>query len=268
MILFINLLITLCTLKVISLFFGNEIGFSVIGLSFILIKFIFNGTYKNKFINDYLDFVRSTWVIFGVVFLVRGLIFQPFIIPSDSMNPKIVAGDVVLVNQLLNKYDNGDVVVFHYPLNRSTYFIKRIIGKPGDELEITESNIKLNGKVISKKYFTEDIYVATQNNSEINKTKKIEKENVVVYNEILGKNEYNIYESKFKHKLYDVNALQPRALSNKNCDYTLSKMKCKLPEGYYFMMGDNRDHSGDSRYFGLVHKSDLVGKYLFTMFNF
>ncbi len=185
-----------------------------------------------------IEFIASMAPVLGVVLLLRSFIVEPFQIPSKSMVPNLLVGDFILVNKFAyglrlpvlryKLYDfgmpeRGDVMVF-FPPHDDRYFIKRLIGLPGDEVRIIEGVVYINGRQIPQK-ISRDIATA----------------NHIIMNERLAESEHKVQKR-----------LVPTRLS---FNYTAI-----VPEGHYFMMGDNRDNSSDSRVWGPVPEDRLVGK--------
>lgn len=192
-----------------------------------------------------IDYARSFFPILLIVFLLRAFLFEPFRIPSGSLEPTLLAGDFILVNKfnyglrlplLHNKIFNnnepqrGDIMVFRWPPNPSVNFIKRVIGLPGDQISYVNKELFVNGERIPQEYLNEHLTL-DENGSE---WKAIEKEE-----NLLG----------VKHKIYIDQGKQSR-------DYNY----ITVPHGMYFVMGDNRDDSADSRYWGFVPEKNIVGK--------
>jgi signal peptidase I len=201
------------------------------------------------------------------VFVLRSFLFEPFKIPSGSMMPTLLVGDLILVNKfqyglrlpVINTKitegsppQRGDVMVFRYPPKPSLDYIKRVVGIPGDEVAYLNKRLTINGQVIQTvavpEFFDED-------------TMRYFKQ----YEETLGGH---------RHKLLnddDRPAFIPGAddfVFKQNCRYSVEGVVCKVPAGHYFMMGDNRDNSLDSRYWGFVPDKNIVGQAFFIWMNF
>ncbi len=195
------------------------------------------------------DFSKSFFPILLIVVIVRSFIAEPFRIPSGSMIPTLKIGDFILVkkyaygvrlpvihNKILevNKPERGDVVVFRYPPQPEVNYIKRLIGLPGDTIEwSSDKKLTINGKAL--KYQPLEGYSLK---GDSNKVIKVSQESETLPNGVT-------------HKLI----LYPQGTR---------AGKWKVPEGYYFMMGDNRDNSRDSRFWGFVPEANLVGKASFV----
>ena len=216
----------------------------------------------------WLDWTAGLFPVILIVFLLRSFLFEPFKIPSGSMIPTLLVGDLILVNKfhygvrlpVINKkiIDNnpvqrGDVMVFRYPVDPRLDYIKRVVGLPGDEISYLNQKLMLNGQpveTVSKgEFYDEDaLRYAPQ------------------FSEKLGDVQHNILVEPKRQSYYGPDPKQfPMA---ENCRYTPEGVTCKVPAGHYFMMGDNRDNSQDSRYWGFVPDQNIVGKAFFVWMNF
>lgn len=192
-----------------------------------------------------IDYSRSFFPILLIVFALRSFLFEPFRIPSASLEPTLLTGDFILVNKFhyglrlpvihkkvleINQPKRGDIMVFRWPPNPSINFIKRVIGLPGDHISYINRELLINGEKIPQTWL-ENV--------------KIKDESGVIW-DALKKQEslFNV-----KHDIYLIPAKESR-------DYH----EIIVPEGMYFVMGDNRDDSADSRYWGLVPESNIIGK--------
>lgn len=190
------------------------------------------------------DYCRSLFPVFLIVFLIRSFIGEPFKIPSGSMLPGFKIGDYLIVNKFawgvrfpvwdkvlipVSKPKRGDVVIFHFPVDTKVDFIKRVIGVPGDKISYINKRLFVNGKPVPTKLIDHQIL---QSDSPTNA--------VEVNQEIADGHVYQV-----------ANMPWLPAWSFKNVT---------VPKGHYFVMGDNRDNSEDSRYWGFVPYSYLVGK--------
>ncbi len=188
---------------------------------------------------DIVEFFSSIFLILFVVLLIRSFVVEPFRIPSGSMIPTLLVGDFILVkkyeyglrlpltNQIIfdNKIpDYGDVIVFQYPENKRINYIKRVIGLPGDTIKYINKTIFINGNKLPK--------IRSNNNHMISADPE------TIFTEDNGIKEYDI-------------------LVNPGIGNTFSYT---IPKDNYFVLGDNRDNSNDSRYWGTVHKDNLIGE--------
>ncbi|APW36977.1 signal peptidase I [Rhodoferax koreense] len=215
----------------------------------------------------WLDWTAGLFPVILIVFLLRSFLFEPFKIPSGSMIPTLLVGDLILVNKfhygirlpVLNtkitegtKPQRGDVMVFRYPPKPSLDYIKRVVGVPGDEVAYLNKRLTINGQAVPTtsvpEFFDED-------------TMRYFKQ----YEEQLGGQPHRLLNDDERP------AFVPGVDDfpfKQNCRYTVEGVTCKVPEGQYFMMGDNRDNSLDSRYWGFVPDKNIVGKAFFIWMNF
>ena len=215
----------------------------------------------------WLDWTAGLFPVILVVFLLRSFLFEPFKIPSGSMIPTLLIGDLILVNKyhygvrlpVINKKiianhdpQRGDVMVFRYPVDTSVDYIKRVVGVPGDEVAYLNKKLTINGKPVETTplpdYYDEDSLRYSQQ-----------------WREKLGEVSHDIL----------TNSDRPPGIvpfdgfPNKDaCRYSAEGVVCKVPAGQYFMMGDNRDNSQDSRYWGFVPDENIVGRAFFVWMNF
>ncbi len=198
------------------------------------------------------EYSRAFFQIFLIVLVIRSAIIEPFRIPSGSMMPTLLIGDFILVNKfsygirlpVINKKiidigepKKGDVVVFRYPKDESVDYIKRVVAVPGDTLNYKNKTLIINGK--PQKQVQLGIYNGTGSGE--NMTGTLERV------EVIGNVEHSIL----------VNQLYPDFPPG--CQM-LSSGTITVPDGYYFVMGDNRDNSNDSRCWGFVPEQNLAGK--------
>ena len=186
-----------------------------------------------------IEFLASLGPIFGLVLVLRSFVLEPFQIPSKSMVPTLKVGDFIVVNKwtyglrlpvLRNKFfdvgspQRGDVVVF-FPPHESRYFIKRLVGLPGDKISIINGTLFVNNEMIEQ----------TISDIEPGNSRS------VVMSEKLGIKQFAIQKN-----------LRPSRLSQ--------NFSATVPKDHFFMIGDNRDNSSDSRIWGPVPKDRIVGK--------
>ena len=189
-----------------------------------------------------LDFSRSFFPVILIVLLLRSFLVEPFRIPSGSMIPTLLVGDFILVNKFafglrdpvfhykfvkLSEPQRGDIVVFRYPLDPSKDFIKRVIGLPGDHIEYHDKILSINDQVMPLE--PTGVYTAPDGTSWVAQR----------FSEKLGPVEHSVL----------INPARPA----EGYEFT-------VPAGQYFVMGDNRDGSDDSRRWGTVPEQNLVGR--------
>ena len=213
---------------------------------------------KNSFFGN----LKSIFIAIFIALLIRSFIFEPFNIPSGSMKPNLLVGDFIFVSKYsygFSKHslpfsiplipgkifsdtpERGDVVVFKTPENNRTDYIKRVIGLPGDKIEIKNGIIFINGSEILRKKLSD--FIDTDNNTS--------NKRVRMYNEYFFNKEINILD------ITDNGIADNTQLFN-------------VPENHFFVMGDNRDNSQDSRFIstvGFIPYENLVGKAQFIFFS-
>jgi signal peptidase I len=226
----------------------------------------------------WLDWTAGLFPVIAVVFVLRSFLFEPFKIPSGSMIPTLWVGDLILVNKFHygvrlpvinlkitdgNPVERGDVMVFRYPPKPNLDYIKRVIGLPGDEIAYLNKQLTINGQPAPKTplpdFFEED---------SLRYIKQFE-ERIPLGD----KPDASVTSVRLHRLLNDADrpAFVPGAdefVFKDNCRYTVEGVTCKVPAGHYFMMGDNRDNSLDSRYWGFVPEKNIVGKAFFVWMNF
>ena len=215
----------------------------------------------------WLDWTAGLFPVIIIVFLLRSFLFEPFKIPSGSMIPTLLVNDLILVNKFhygvrlpvinLKVLDNhsperGDVMVFRYPPKPSLDYIKRVVGIPGDEVAYLNKKLTINGKPVPKTALP-DFFDADS----MRYAKQFE--------EINGERKYRLLNDDDRPSFI---AGADNFPNRDNCRYSTEGVVCKVPEGHYFMMGDNRDNSLDSRYWGFVPEQNIVGKAFFVWMNF
>jgi len=219
----------------------------------------------------WIEYAKSFFPVILVVFCIRAFLAEPFKIPSGSMIPTLQIGDFILVNKFtygvrlpiinqkiipLNDPKRGDVMVFHYPENPSVDYIKRVIGVPGDVIEYRNKRLTINGVEQQQKADGDYNYVESGLNF-VHTERRIED---------LDKHGHAVL---INPEMPDVHLGSVAEFKGKgNCSYDETKVECKVPEGQYFMMGDNRDNSRDSRYWGFVPDDLIVGKAFLVWMNF
>ena len=215
----------------------------------------------------WLDWTAGLFPVILVVFLLRSFLFEPFKIPSGSMIPTLLVGDLILVNKFHygvrlpvintkltegNKVERGDIMVFRYPPKPSLDYIKRVVGIPGDEVAYLNKRLTINGQPVPTnavpEFFDESV---------MRYFKQYEESLGTVRHRILTDDERPAFIPGVDEFPY-----------RNNCRYSIEGVVCKVPEGHYFMMGDNRDNSLDSRFWGFVPDQNIVGKAFFVWMNF
>ena len=225
----------------------------------------------------WLDWTAGLFPVIVVVFVLRSFLFEPFKIPSGSMIPTLHIGDLILVNKfhygirlpVLNHkvidghpVERGDVMVFRYPPKPSLDYIKRVVGVPGDKIAYINKVLTINGQLVSKLSVPEFFDADTMRYS-----KQFE-EAMPIGSTPAQMNNLRIHRLLNDDRVPNfVSGINDFAFKD-NCSYTVEGVECTVPEGHYFMMGDNRDNSMDSRYWGFVPDQNIVGKAFFVWMNF
>jgi signal peptidase I len=225
----------------------------------------------------WLDYTAGFFTVILAVFVLRSFVAEPFRIPSASMMPTLQSGDLILVNkftwglrmpvyntQLLSigLPDRGDVIVFRFPPNESQDYIKRVVALPGDTLEYNNKVLSINGKVLT----TASMPDVLDETGEASGEKMIYVKHMT---ESLPRADgqtktHALFTSPNRHSAIMGASLGKHAQS---CTYLPAGIKCTVPAGHYFAMGDNRDNSLDSRYWGFVPEKNIVGKAFFIWMN-
>ncbi len=215
----------------------------------------------------WLDWTAGLFPVIISVFFLRSFIVEPFKIPSGSMIPTLLVGDLILVNKfhyglrlpVLNtkmtegeKPQRGDVMVFRYPPRPSLDYIKRVVGVPGDTVAYLNKRLTVNGQAVPTEsipeFFDEDAMRYFKQ-----------------YEEKFGTQSHRVLNDEQRPAFVPGADKFP---GSEGCNYTIEGVTCKVPEGHFFMMGDNRDNSMDSRYWGFVPEKNIVGKAFFVWMNF
>ncbi len=189
------------------------------------------------------DLINSAQSLMGTVVIaifVITFIVQAFQIPSESMENTLLVGDYLLVNKLCyggrglgdhllpyQKIAPGDIIVFHYPVDPTQHFVKRVIGVPGDRLRLVNKKVWINGKPIDEPYVR---FLEPPNN---------------MFRDNFPRTDIPAYGLEGKWWLEMRKLVEDGQLI--------------VPEGHYFVMGDNRDDSQDSRYWGFVPRENIIG---------
>ena len=197
------------------------------------------------------EYARAFFPVLLVVLLLRSFVVEPFRIPSGSMLPTLEIGDFILVKKYqygvrlplshkkIFEFDSpkrGDVMVFRFPHDNSVNFIKRVIGLPGDRITYDENkSLRINGEQVTQDFL--DDYLIPQSRREI-ETK--------MFQEAIGDNSHQILKDEKRRS---------------------KELELKVPDDTYFVLGDNRDYSNDSRFWGFVPESNVIGQAFLIWFS-
>ena len=215
----------------------------------------------------WVEYGASFFPVILLVFGLRSFVVEPFKIPSGSMIPTLQIGDFILVNKFtygirlpvinkkiidINQPKRGEVMVFRFPEDPSQDYIKRVVGIPGDKVAYQNKHLTINGQSVE----------TTRVDDYLNKER------------LQYSKQFTEKADGFEHRTLnddDVPAFISSASQfpyRENCLYNNAGVVCTVPVGHYFMMGDNRDNSRDSRYWGFVPEENIVGKAFFIWLNF
>ncbi|MBM3356972.1 MAG: signal peptidase I [Betaproteobacteria bacterium] len=219
----------------------------------------------------WVEYPKSFFPVILVVFLLRSFLVEPFKIPSGSMLPTLLVGDFILVNKFtygirlpiinvklvdVSQARRGEIMVFRYPENPSLDYIKRVVGLPGDQIAYRDKRLWINGKEIQATPDGEYNYVESGLNfvsaRRLRETLGEHRHAILVQPEIPSVHLPGVRWFPFRD----------------NCAYNEAGFSCTVPPGHYFLMGDNRDSSSDSRYWGFVPEANIVGKAFLIWWNF
>jgi signal peptidase I len=219
----------------------------------------------------WVEYPKSFFPVILIVFLLRSFLVEPFKIPSGSMLPTLLVGDFILVNKFtygiripivnakvvdIKLPLRGEVMVFRYPENPSLDYIKRVVGVPGDQISYRNKRLAINGEELGTQPDGQYNYVET--GLSFVAAQKFQETLSTHTHAILLHPEIPVV------RLSDVR----RFPYHDNCAYNETGFTCVVPPGHYFMMGDNRDSSSDSRYWGFVPEENIVGKAFMIWWNF
>jgi signal peptidase I len=238
----------------------------VTGAVWLVDKFFLRKRRKDAKQPWWVEYSISFFPVILIVFLLRSFLVEPFKIPSSSMVPTLLVGDFILVNKYtygirvpvinkklieLNHPSRGDVMVFRFPEDPSLDYIKRVVGVPGDRVEYRNKRLSINGTPVPVRQV--DDYLSKERMQFSRR-----------FVETLNGADHEI--------LLDEDApagmMPGRAFPYAgNCNYNSNGLACTVPPGHYFVMGDNRDNSSDSRVWGFVPDDNIVGKAFFIWLN-
>lgn len=188
----------------------------------------------------WVEIPKSFFSVLLIVLILRSFLFEPFKIPSGSMIPTLEVGDYIAVNKFsyglrlpivgteivpIGEPQRGDIMVFRYPLKKTMNFIKRVVGLPGDTVTYENNSLYINGNKVDTEFVAQ---------------MPPQQPVIRILDETLGEHTHKIH----------IDTRRPAAPAN----------TWVVPQGHYFVMGDNRDYSSDSRVWGFVPENHIVGK--------
>lgn len=199
-----------------------------------------------------IEYSRAFFPVLLAVFLIRSFVAQPYRVPTGSLEPTVMPGDFIFVNQYdyglrfpvwnkkivsIGEPQTGQIALFYYPVDHRFNFVKRVIGVPGDKISYIDKVLYINGKKQPQQYLGE----------------------VTRFNDFGQLVTYQKYEENLNGVKHNILVIASYPAIN---FYNLA-----VPKGEYFMMGDNRDESDDSRFWGFVPEHDFIGRALFVWMN-
>ena len=205
------------------------------------------------------EYAKSFFPVIFVVLLLRAFLVEPFRIPSGSMMPTLLIGDFILVNKFTygvrlpvlhtkiienGQPKRGDIVVFRFPNDTSVDYIKRVVGLPGDRIQYIDKDVVINGKPVKQTFLA--VYQG------VGKGK--DNTGAALLSEDLDSVSHDILIREGRQTSQQPRFVRPEGII--------------VPEGQYFVMGDNRDNSNDSRFWGFVPEGNLVGRAFFRWMSF
>lgn len=218
----------------------------------------------------YTDWAYSFFTVILFVFVLRSFVIEPFRIPSGSMLPTLESGDMIVVNKFtygvrlpvidkkiiaVGDPEKGDIIVFKYPPNPSEDYVKRVVGTPGDKISYDNNSkeLRINGQLAAQEELGPYVNPEQQSHSPI------------MFREFLPGHQHRILKLPFKTAVVPG---KDAFLHSEDCEFSPQGFQCQVPEAHYFVMGDNRDNSQDSRFWGFVPDQNIVGKVFFIWMNF
>jgi len=214
----------------------------------------------------WVEYSVSFFPVILIVFVLRSFLVEPFKIPSGSMIPTLLVGDFILVNKFtygirvpvlndklleVSRPARGDVMVFRYPDDPTLDYIKRVVALPGDRFEYRDKRLAINGRPVPLRQVEDYLHRERMQFARR-------------YVESLDGVEHEILLEEDAPAVQ----LQSRSFPHAgNCTYNTGGLACTVPPGHYFVMGDNRDNSSDSRVWGFVPERNVVGRAFFIWLN-
>ncbi len=198
-----------------------------------------------------IDYARSFFPVLLLVLIIRSFLFQPVRVPTGSLEPTVMPGDLIAVNQFayglrlpvlnskilsISEPKVGDIVVFRWPVDEKVNFVKRIVGTPGDHVVYQNKQLTINGRKIPQTYLHDGVDVGPGDDIPVQ----------VKQEDLLGV-KHHILVNPFRGDFHDVDVV--------------------VPNDKYFVLGDNRDDSTDSRSWGFVPEKNLIGKAFYIFFS-
>lgn len=229
---------------------------------------------KDQFKPHYVHYSREFFPVVLAVWILRSFLFEAYQIPSSSMRPDLTVGDFILVSKFnyglrmpltnkvvipVNQVQRGDIIVFEDQTKPNRDLIKRVVGIPGDTVSYIDKRLRINGKTLTYANDGSYDYSETSSNGDI-----------LMHNQRWIENLTGVVHPIITNDQYPpvISEMVQNFPGKENCQYNDEGFTCKVPAGHYFMMGDNRDNSLDSRYWGFVPEQAILGKAIYVWMNF
>jgi len=225
------------------------------------------------------EYVEAIVIAVGLALVIRSFVVQAFKIPSGSMIPTLLIGDHLLVNKLVYRFrmpERGEVAVFKFPQDRKTDFIKRVVALPGDEVELADGKLIINSSPVADAQASYgaarltglERYMQPFHVPRKGQTVRLEGPNIKLY-QLLVANEVRESDRMPDIELYDMRTGPDGKIVDGRLRLDGKPLEAwKVGEDYLFMMGDNRDNSFDSRFWGPVRRDDIIGKAMIIYWSF
>lgn len=229
---------------------------------------------KDQLKPHYVHYSREFFPVVLAVWILRSFLFEAYQIPSSSMRPDLTVGDFILVSKFnyglrmpltnkvvipVNQVQRGDIIVFEDQTKPNRDLIKRVVGVPGDTISYIDKRLRINGKTLTYANDGSYDYSETSSNGDI-----------LMHNQRWIENLTGVVHPIITNDQYPpvISEMVQNFPGKENCQYNDEGFTCKVPAGHYFMMGDNRDNSLDSRYWGFVPEQAILGKAIYVWMNF
>lgn len=225
------------------------------------------------------EYLEAIVIAVGLALVIRSFVVQAFKIPSGSMIPTLLIGDHLLVNKLVYRFrlpERGEVVVFKFPQDRKTDFIKRVVAQPGDDVELVDGKLVINGSPVADthaSYGPARLTGLERNMPRFHvprkgETVRLEGPNIKLY-QLLVANEIKENGRSPGVEIYDTQVGPDGKITDGRLRLDGKLLETwKVGGDYLFMMGDNRDNSFDSRFWGPVRRDDIVGRAMIIYWSF
>ncbi len=229
---------------------------------------------KDQLKPHYVHYSREFFPVVLAVWILRSFLFEAYQIPSSSMRPDLTVGDFILVSKFnyglrmpltnkvvipVNQVQRGDIIVFEDQTKPNRDLIKRVVGIPGDTVSYIDKRLRINGKTLT--YANDGSYDYSEADPS---------GDILMHNQRWIENLTGVVHPIITNDQYPpvISEMVQNFPGKENCQYNDEGFTCKVPVGHYFMMGDNRDNSADSRYWGFVPEQAILGKAIYVWMNF